>query len=373
MFDVGQLGEKIRAFRQGMGLTQTELAKKINVSFQAVSSWEVGSTLPDIENICRLAEVFGVSVDSLLQKTARDGEEVMIAVNGGGSSTEFLLFGASGRVLTSFKLSGTNASVIGAESAAGIFCQGLELCLARHPKVSKVFIGNAGGMLDDIRDKLSERFPKMAFRILSDGVNALKSAKGDAAMICGTGSILLKEDKDGYKFVGGWGYRLGDPGSAYNIGREAVRAACLYEDGVTDDAMIYCLIKDKTDGLSVTREFDKMSVSQVASMADAVFEAYLGGNAAAKDILCREMKALASHVNAILPQGGKMIVCGKIMEARHNILLPILTQYTNPKIEFVLPKLPPVYGAAVACCELFGVKKGERFEELFRKDYLSST
>ena len=54
--------------------TQTDLADRIFVSFQAISSWECGSTLPDVENLCNLAKVFKVSVDELLQKKEVDKE-----------------------------------------------------------------------------------------------------------------------------------------------------------------------------------------------------------------------------------------------------------------------------------------------------------
>lgn len=61
--------QKIAAFitakRKALGLTQTELAEKLAVSFQAVSKWENG-TLPNIELLVELAGVLGVTVDELL-------------------------------------------------------------------------------------------------------------------------------------------------------------------------------------------------------------------------------------------------------------------------------------------------------------------
>ena len=69
-FDIAGLGERIRINRQRIGLTQNALAEKINVSFQAISGWENSVNLPDIENLCRLSLVFGISVDDLLKKTS---------------------------------------------------------------------------------------------------------------------------------------------------------------------------------------------------------------------------------------------------------------------------------------------------------------
>ncbi|MBQ9131794.1 MAG: XRE family transcriptional regulator, partial [Clostridia bacterium] len=280
MLDVTQLGEKIRRYRQKMSLTQTALAGKLRVSFQAISSWETGMTLPDIENLCRLSSIFGVSVDTLLQREASEGEEIMIAIDGGGTSAEFALFTSGGSLLTSFKLPGTNASVVGLETAHSIFRQGIDLCLAKTGQVSKVFIGNAGSELSQISKMLSKDYPGMVFHVTSDGVNALKSADCDAALICGTGSIMIREEGSDYRFVGGWGYLVGDPGSAYNIGRDAIREALAYGDGMHGEAMLYCMIREKY-GLSLLQEYDQKPVAFIASIAPLVFEAYDKGDSVA--------------------------------------------------------------------------------------------
>lgn len=52
--------------RKRLGITQSELAEKINYSDKSVSKWERGDGLPDIVTIMTLAEIFGVSVDDLL-------------------------------------------------------------------------------------------------------------------------------------------------------------------------------------------------------------------------------------------------------------------------------------------------------------------
>ena len=49
-----------------MGLTQRMLAKKLLVSYQAVSAWERGQSVPDLANAAALAQFFGVSLDALV-------------------------------------------------------------------------------------------------------------------------------------------------------------------------------------------------------------------------------------------------------------------------------------------------------------------
>ena len=59
-------GKAIVKLRKEKGLTQKELADKLNVSDKAVSSWETGKNYPDIETLQRLAVVLEVSVNGLL-------------------------------------------------------------------------------------------------------------------------------------------------------------------------------------------------------------------------------------------------------------------------------------------------------------------
>lgn len=58
----------IVSYRTSMGLTQYELAQKLNYSDKSVSKWERGQGLPDIVVLMKLAGLFGVSVDELLKK-----------------------------------------------------------------------------------------------------------------------------------------------------------------------------------------------------------------------------------------------------------------------------------------------------------------
>lgn len=61
-----EIGRYIRFRRNGMNLTQKELAKKLNISFQAISKWETGVTLPDTSLLLSLSDELEVSVDQIL-------------------------------------------------------------------------------------------------------------------------------------------------------------------------------------------------------------------------------------------------------------------------------------------------------------------
>ena len=67
-----KLAEKIVYLRKQKGLSQEELAGKLQVSRQAVSRWENGSAQPDAANILQLSKLFGVSADYLLNEDCRE-------------------------------------------------------------------------------------------------------------------------------------------------------------------------------------------------------------------------------------------------------------------------------------------------------------
>lgn len=66
MFDMVRIGKNIARLRKEAGLTQMGLADAMGISFQAVSNWERGQTMPDISKLPQLAAILGVSVDGLL-------------------------------------------------------------------------------------------------------------------------------------------------------------------------------------------------------------------------------------------------------------------------------------------------------------------
>ena len=66
------ISEKILQLRKAKGFTQEELAEKLNVSRQSVSKWESGQSVPELEKLVTLCEVFQVSADYLLKPSELD-------------------------------------------------------------------------------------------------------------------------------------------------------------------------------------------------------------------------------------------------------------------------------------------------------------
>ena len=63
---MNKVGQYIKKLRKEKGLTQTQLAEKLNISFQSVSKWEVGETLPDTNILLSLCNELDTTVDTLL-------------------------------------------------------------------------------------------------------------------------------------------------------------------------------------------------------------------------------------------------------------------------------------------------------------------
>ena len=78
MMDKYKFGEFIYTQRKKLGFTQDELGRKLKVTNKAVSKWETGETLPDIQLIPELASVLNVTIDELLTQTKPKVKEVVV-------------------------------------------------------------------------------------------------------------------------------------------------------------------------------------------------------------------------------------------------------------------------------------------------------
>ena len=68
-------GERLLALRRERNLSQERLAELLGVSRQAVSKWETGESLPDIDKVVRLSQLLGVTTDRLLLDQAEEARE----------------------------------------------------------------------------------------------------------------------------------------------------------------------------------------------------------------------------------------------------------------------------------------------------------
>ena len=71
------LKQNLIILRNIHGYSQEEIAGKIKISRQAYAKWESGATIPDIEKCKRLADIYGVTIDSLMNMATPNGKTLM--------------------------------------------------------------------------------------------------------------------------------------------------------------------------------------------------------------------------------------------------------------------------------------------------------
>lgn len=128
------LAEKIAMLRKQNGWSQEELAMKLNISRQSVSKWESTASIPDLDKIIKLSEIFGVSTDFLLKDEI---EEVIIPV-GEDESVE---------AVRSVSLEEANAFMELTARNAKIIAFGVMLCILSP--ITMIILGgmSAGGFI----------------------------------------------------------------------------------------------------------------------------------------------------------------------------------------------------------------------------------
>jgi transcriptional regulator with XRE-family HTH domain len=66
------LAQNLTRYRKSLGLTQAELAEKLNYTDKAVSKWERGESVPDLFVLKKLADMYGVKIDTLISEPKKD-------------------------------------------------------------------------------------------------------------------------------------------------------------------------------------------------------------------------------------------------------------------------------------------------------------
>lgn len=118
-----------------------------------------------------------------------------------------------------------------------VACVGALAAYAPEAQLRGVVAGVAGAwdLAPDLTERLRAALATPRAVVVHDGVLALEAAFGEGpgiAVIAGTGSVVLARTADGAVHRrGGWGYRLGDEGSGYALGRRAFRAVGAALDG----------------------------------------------------------------------------------------------------------------------------------------------
>lgn len=126
------LADKIMNLRKQQGMSQEELAHQLGISRQSVSKWESGASIPDLDKILKLSDLFGVSTDYLLKDEL---EEVTFS-----ESNSTLGNDIDSEIVKSVSIEEANAFMDLYEVASGKIGIGVVLCI-----LSPVLLILAGG------------------------------------------------------------------------------------------------------------------------------------------------------------------------------------------------------------------------------------
>lgn len=376
MYSPSQLGQNIKRLRLERGFTQAELAARLHITAQNVSKWEKGLSLPDVNNLCLLASALEVTPDRLLGKSEAAG--AMIAIDGGGTKTEFCLFNRDGEVLGKSRLGATNPNAVGIEAAIGLLKTGIDGLLSKERSVEAIFAGISGCGTEQNRRTvtsfLQKCYPDIKIFVDGDIINLIYSDNYyDECLVAimGTGSVIAVKNEDRFHRVGGWGYLFDEGFSGFGLGHDAVTAALAEQDGLGEKTLLTKLLSDRLGA----RIIDSISLlygdnnERICSYASLVFEAYKKGDEVAKEILRRRIDNLISslHRAAELYGGGRHVVLGGGLTAEREILKEFLR---DTPFEFHFPTMPPIFGAARYCmikCGGFGESFDKSFELTYKK------
>ena len=375
MIDPKLIGGRIRELRKKRGLTQSEFAGIISVSFQAVSNWERGIAPPDIENLMIIASYFGVLVDTLIAPT---GEDIYVGIDGGGTKTEFVAVNATGCVVKRITRSGCNPNDIGLSGAESLISDGLSEIIKDHPSVRVVFAGIAGATTgnyaDRLRESLTRLYPRIEFQVKSDAFNIFGLYdNADMALISGTGSVLFVKSGDSYSRLGGWGHLFDTAGSAYDIGREVVRHALWCEERREKQTLLYKKLLERTKTKTVWEHLNVIyegGRSYIASLATVAFDACAMGDESAERIIDESALGLAKLLNAGVSLHGARpiaVASGGLFEHHTETMLSGIAKYSDVKI--VTSDLPPIYGACRSACSAARIECADAFYDNFKKTY----
>lgn len=285
-------------------------------------------------------------------------------VDGGSTKTLAIVADQEGRVVGVGRAGPSNYHVVGLDGAVENINRALAEASRERPGVATVGLAGMDTRYDFELFE-SEAVPRIAAeRVLvrHDAEIALVGATAGEPgiiVIAGTGSAAGGRNREGrYLRCGGWGYILGDEGSAYWLGRNALTAVLRASDGRGPETMLTGLVLEAL-GIDAPEDIIRevyvkgMSVKEIASLAPLVTLAAGKGDAVARRLIDEAARLLAEHVWALASRLGlgaegpvKVAPVGGVFRAGKLILEPF-KRYIEEKVEAELiePRFPPAVGA----------------------------
>ena len=312
----------------------------------------------------------------------------LLAVDGGGTKTEFILTDTQGNVLTRNIYAGTNLNSVPLDEAFLTLATGVKSAMniaqKNNIEIAGAFFGLAGGA--DERNKglvynyfKPKYFSEIPFSNHGDELNAtnvgIKDAKDGIVVIGGTGSnVSIK--KDGKMLpnphLSGWGYMFDNGGGGYDYGRNAVIAAKQHINKTGTATQITSMLEEKLgqpvfEGL---KDIYSGGPTFVASLAPVVFDACRNRDLVAWNIIKEQANNVAQMINSAHETMGNETpavvgLVGGIYAHEREILEPLISSQVDDNLTLNFPIESQIYGALMESAKNAGVEITQEFENNF--------
>lgn len=240
----------------------------------------------------------------------------VIGIDGGGTKTALRVSSLKGATLVEITAGSSNVHSVSATHAVEVLYGMLDSALGTKDLMKEnciyLCMGAAGVDREDEKKLLQRVFEDYGFKcpvyISNDAEIMLTAGAGKPegiVVISGTGSIAYGRDKYDREFrSGGWGHLIGDEGSGYWIGKEAINAAVRYYDRRDESTMLLDMLmaklnlKEGWDFIGFVYSSGKEK-GDIAALASVVEEAFLAGDRVALKILMNASRELFLICNAV--------------------------------------------------------------------------
>ena len=237
-----------------------------------------------------------------------------IGIDGGGTKTELILLAHDGTVLARHLAPGCNPNIAGPEQARRLLNEAITTLLslrrADHPPgpITRTLLCMAGAptFWREVADGLG------GLGLIETGDDSLPvlelATNGSPGLVLhgGTGSFVAARAPDGARhYAGGMGWRFGDPGSGYDLGRRTIARALLELQGWVLPTRLTTLVRDHTGLLeapAITRYFYQHAEPNraIAGLAPAVLRLASEGDPEAHRIVTESCSDLLQLTETVL-------------------------------------------------------------------------
>lgn len=299
-----------------------------------------------------------------------------IGIDGGGTKTSLKVFDEQRRCVASTLKPTCHLLQVSSQQAIHILTEGINELLKEIPVQEKILIsiGLAGYGEDKIlRDELElvcqRAFTPYEYYLFNDVSIALEGALNGhdgILVVAGTGSIALSKKNEEYARTGGWGYMLGDEGSAYWIVKEIFRHYTLQIDGRAKKTQLVQIVKNR---FGLKKEYDLISYvanilkndrREIANHATILEELILVKDPVAFEILNELAEQLSLLINTLgrkFEEDVDVSYTGGVFKLGEELLKRLRVELST-HINLIEPIYPPEMGAIIKVQNI-KVKGGE--------------